>query len=199
MAHNLQVLANLVWELRFLSMAAQTAHWRVFGPTSYSDHLLFGRIYEKLDSLLDPMAERLTAFSEFNDERYVDPVAQARYVFKRMKKLAPEMKEAFLDANLAATFFYEQLLRLTRKMRSLSSTLRTEGFLTYGLDDLLASTANEIETLVYFLERRSQQMAGPGLPPPGFQAPEPAPQPAALPPFPMLPMPPPALVLGPRG
>ncbi len=193
MAHNLQVLANVVWELRFLSMAAQTAHWRVFGPTSYSDHLLFGRIYEKLDELLDPMAERLTAFSEFDDERYVDPVQQAKYVFVRMRKLGPELKAALLDANQAATFFYEHLLRLTRKLRSLSSKMRTEGFLTYGLDDLLASTANELETLVYFLERRSQQMEGPSSAPlsPPVSAPLPPP------PFSALPMPPPALVFGP--
>lgn len=198
MSHNLQKLANLVWELRFLSLASQTAHWRVFGPTSYSDHLLFGRVYEKLDELIDPMAERLTAFAEFEDERYVDPVQQARYVFKRMQKLAPELKEAFLDANLAATFFYEHLLRLTRKMRGLSSEMRTEGFLTYGLDDLLASSANELETLVYFLERRSQQMSGPSMPssPPGPMPQAPAAVPAS--PFPF-PLPPPALVFGPRG
>lgn len=183
MTTNLQTLANLVWELRFLSMAAQTAHWRVFGPTSYSDHLLFGRIYEKLDALLDPLAERLTAFSEFDDERYVDPVEQARYVLKRTKQLAPDLKEALLDANQAATFFYKHLLKFTRRLRGLSSEMRTEGFLTYGLDDLLASTANEMETLVYFLERRSQHMVSP---------------PSVPSPFSGIPMPP-ALVFGPQG
>jgi len=190
MAHNLQKLSNLVWELRFLSMASQAAHWRVFGPTSYSDHQLFGRIYEKLDDLLDPLAERLTAFSEFEDTRYVNPLEQARYVYRRMTKVAPELERSLLDANLAATFFYENLLSLTRKLRGLSSAIKAEGYLTYGLDDLLASTASELETLVYFLERRSQQMAGPGLSPQSM----PSPAPPAMP-FPM----PPALVFGPRG
>lgn len=190
MTQNLQILANLVWELRFLSMAAQTAHWRVFGPTSYSDHLLFGRVYEKLDALLDPMAERLTAFSEFSDESFVDPVQQAGYVYSRMMELGPDLQQSLLDANLAASFFYEHLLSLTRQLRSLSVAMRTEGYLTYGLDDMLATTANELETLVYFLERRSQQMSSP----------EPA-SPTPLPVEQLTPVPvaPPALVFGPRG
>lgn len=188
MSFDLQPLSNLVWELRFLSMAAQTAHWRVFGPTSYSDHQLFGLIYEKLNGLLDPLAERLTAFSEFDDSRYVSPVDQARYVFKRMKQVGPQLERALLDSQLAATFFYEQLLTLTRKLRTLSAKFRTEGYLTYGLDDMLASSASELETLVYFLERRSQQMAPLPAPTPG--SPPVLNTPIALPP---------ALVFGPRG
>lgn len=137
-------------------MSAQTAHWRVFGPTAPSDHLLFGRIYEKLDELLDPLAERLTAFSKFEDEKYVCPLAQARFVYVRTKKLFPALQAALLDANLASSFFYEQLLSLTQRLRGLSSELKEEGFLTFGLEDLLASTADDLETLVYFLERRSQ-------------------------------------------
>lgn len=194
MSDNLQKLANLVWELRFLSLASQTAHWRVFGPTSYSDHQLFGRIYEKLNELLDPMAERLTAFSEFDDERYVDPVAQAKYVFKRTQHLAPDLKEALMDAGLAATFFYTHLLTLTKKMRGMSREMKTEGYLTYGLDDLLASTANDLETLVYFLERRSQKMEGPSNSPSGVTV-EPAAGPMSTP-FDSLP---PVLFLGPQG
>jgi len=181
MTQNLQKLSHLVWELRFLSIASQTAHWRVFGPTAYADHLLFGRIYEKLDELLDPLAERLTAFSQFEDEKYVCPLTQARYVYKRMKKLYPALKESLLNADLAASFFYEHLLALTQKMRALSSSMREDGFLTFGLEDLLASTSDDLETLVYFLERRSQQM-GPGA--------APAASPAMLAPFQMMIQPP---------
>lgn len=156
MVKRLQGLSHVVWELRFLSMTAQTAHWRVFGPTAYTDHLLFGRIYEKLDELLDPLAERLTALSKFDDEKYVCPLSQARYVYKRTKKLFPRLQKALLSADLASLFFYEQLLSLTQRLRGLSSDLKVEGFLTFGLEDLLASTADDLETLVFFLERRSQ-------------------------------------------
>lgn len=152
----LQDLSHLVWELRFLSLTAQTAHWRVFGPSAYADHLLFGRIYEKLDELLDPLAERLTALSQADDEKYVCPLSQAQYILKRTQELFPVIQKSLRDPNLASAFFYTELLSLTQRLRGLSSTMRSEGFLTFGLEDLLASTADDLETLVYFLERRSQ-------------------------------------------
>jgi hypothetical protein len=139
------------------------------------------------------MAERLTAFSEFSDEVFVDPVQQAAYVYSRMMELGPSLQEALLDANLAAAFFYEHLLSLTRKLRSLSVAMRTDGYLTYGLDDMLASTANELETLVYFLERRSQM--APPIPSPAPMTSAPAPTTELTP----IPVAPPALVFGPRG
>ena len=199
MGMNLQKLAHFIWELRFLSMAAQTAHWRAFGPTSYSDHQLFGLVYEKLDELLDPMAERLTAFSQFDDVKFVNPLYQARYVYKRMKKVGPELEEALQSPDLSMTFFYRQLLALSRGMRDLSEDIKTEGYLTYGLDDALASAANEIEVLVYFLERRSQQLA-PAFSPASLPHPEPSPIiPSSLSPLPpSLTSLPPALVLGPK-
>lgn len=162
---DLQGLSNLVWELRFLSIAAQTAHWRVFGPSSYSDHLLFGRVYEKLDELLDPIAERLTSMAQDSDEIFIDPVDQARYVYDRMTKVAPVLRSALLDANALSTFFYQYLKCLSGGFRSLSEMFDEEGILTSGLDDLLASTANEIETLVFFLERRSWMSLPTGHPP----------------------------------
>ena len=160
---DLQLLSHFVWELRFLSMASQTAHWRVFGPTSYSDHLLYGRVYEKLDELLDPLAERLTAMSEMDDVRHVSPMAQAEHVYLRFRDIAPRLEEALGDPNLTAAFFYQELLSLSRRMRSFLSDLARGGEVSLGLDDLLASTADEIEVLVFFLERRAQILVKPGV------------------------------------
>lgn len=158
---NLEALSQLVWELRYLSMAAQAAHWRVFGPSSYSDHLLYERVYEKLNGLLDPLAERLTAYSQMDDRKYVCPLEQAKYVHMRMTDVSPKLQSALEDPNLTAAFFYESLLSLTRRMRSFSSEVAHGEEMTYGLEDLLASTASELETLVYFLERRAQVLINP--------------------------------------
>jgi DNA-binding ferritin-like protein len=158
---NLMRLSHLVWELRFFSMASQVAHWRVFGPTAYSDHELYKRVYEKLNDLLDELAERLTAFSEFNDRENVSLVEQAMYVYERTMQLGPPLESALEDANATATWFYTELRSLSRKFRALADVMRTEGYLTMGLEDLLASTANDIEILVYFFERRSQLSLGP--------------------------------------
>lgn len=153
---DLQLLSNFVWELRFYSMAAQAAHWRVFGPSSYSDHLLYGVVYEKLDELLDPIAERLTAMSQLDDMKFVSPVAQAEYVATRMRDVAPRLEESLLDPSLTAAFFYEELFSLSNKMRAFASDLAHCGQISLGLEDLLAAAAGELETLVFFLERRAQ-------------------------------------------
>lgn len=158
---NLEALSQLVWELRFLSVASQTAHWRVFGPTSYSDHLLYGRVYEKLDELLDPLAERLTAFAQMEDRKYVCPLEQARYVHVRMTEVGPRLEEALEDPNLTAAFFYNEMHSLTRRMRTFASDVAHGNDMTFGLEDMLASTANDLETLVYFLERRAQILLKP--------------------------------------
>lgn len=158
---DLQQFSHLVWEFRYLSMAAQTAHWRVFGPTSYSDHQLYGRVYEKLNELLDPLAEQLTRLSEMDDTVHVDPVTQAKHVYLRMMDTGPRLKSALQDPNQTAAFFYEELLKLTRHMRQIASDIAHSGELSLGLEDLLASTAGELETLVYFLERRAQLLLKP--------------------------------------
>lgn len=107
---------------------------------------------------MDPVAERLTALSQFDDAKYVCPLAQAQYVLRRTQEVMPVLSEALLDPDMTATFFYEQLLSLTYAMKDISSALKADALLSYGLDDLLASTANELEVLVFFLERRSQSL-----------------------------------------
>ena len=159
MKKDLQVLASLVWELRFLSMTAQIAHWRVFGPSSYSDHLLLGRIYEKLNDLLDPLAEQLTAISTFSDDTYVCPLQQAKHVERRTQELFPDLEESLQAPDTMAAFMYEHLLSLSRSMRALAEAMRHGGYLSFGLEDLLASTAAEIDKLVFFLERRTMLLS----------------------------------------
>jgi DNA-binding ferritin-like protein len=157
----LEALSQLVWELRYLSMAAQVAHWRVFGPTSYSDHLLYGRVYEKLNDMLDPLAEKLTALSQMEDRKYVCPLEQAKYVHLRMTDSMPRLQEALEDPNLTAAFFYNELLSLTRRMRSFASEIAHGEEMTFGLEDFLGDMSGDLETLVYFLERRAQVILSP--------------------------------------
>ena len=156
---NLEAFSHLVWELRFLSMASQAAHWRAFGPSAWGDHALYKLLYEKMDELLDPMAERLTAFAQMKDRVYVCPLAQARYVHSRMQQVFPVLSQALEDPDRTAAFFYEELLHLTRSFRSVAVDIAAGDELTYGTEDLLAGTASELEQLLFFLERRSQVLA----------------------------------------
>ena len=51
------LLANILAALRVSAEIAQGAHWRAAGPNSYSDHQLYGEVYQGLYHALDPLAE----------------------------------------------------------------------------------------------------------------------------------------------
>tara|TARA_R100000656_G_scaffold104176_1_gene76147 strand:+ start:172694 stop:173173 length:480 start_codon:yes stop_codon:yes gene_type:complete len=155
MSMNLEILANLVWELRFLSMVSQTAHWRVFGPSAPGDHGLYKVVYEKLDELLDPLAEVLTAHLEFND-RVVCPLAQATYVRERMDSIMPHLEGTLQNPDALAVLVFEEVKSLVHHFREIAAEIGGSTGLTFGLEDRLASTASELESLMYFLERRAQ-------------------------------------------
>jgi len=73
----------------------------------------------------------------------------------------PKLESALLDPSLTAAFFYEELYALTRHMRSFASDVAHGEEMSLGLEDILAGTASELETLVYFLERRAQVIVSP--------------------------------------
>lgn len=54
-----EALTVLIERLRALKWLAWNAHWMASGPTSYSDHLLFERIYDSIDKHVDTVAENL--------------------------------------------------------------------------------------------------------------------------------------------
>jgi DNA-binding ferritin-like protein len=54
-----EALTVLIERLRALKWLAWNAHWMASGPTSYSDHLLFERIYASIDKHVDTVAENL--------------------------------------------------------------------------------------------------------------------------------------------
>ena len=68
MNEELTVLANkTVKSLNDSTIVSRLSHWNVRGNSSYECHLLFGRIYDDLSDLMDPLVEQLRACG-FNAE-----------------------------------------------------------------------------------------------------------------------------------
>ena len=63
---NLEALVSVLAYLRAIKWLAWTAHWKAKGTMSYSDHLLFQRVYAgdgggpDIDEEIDGLGERLT-------------------------------------------------------------------------------------------------------------------------------------------
>lgn len=146
-------------EIRFLQFLTQYFHWEVKGPTSYSDHMMYGKIYEQLQVLSDGFAERLVAFSTNLSPHVTNPGVQAAYTTKRIQSL--KCKEwPILNPCDMALCLYQEFLNFTLTSRVYSEAMDSEGYLTLGLEDLIASTSDEIESMLYFLERRTGLSSG---------------------------------------
>ena len=62
------VLSNkIVKYLNDATIVSRLSHWNVRGSNSYECHLMFGRIYDDLSDLMDPLVEQLRACG-FNAE-----------------------------------------------------------------------------------------------------------------------------------
>jgi DNA-binding ferritin-like protein len=138
------VAENLMQQLQGLKVASQIAHWNARGPQGYSDHLLYERIYEKIDKQIDTLAEKYVAY-------FQRPVpAQA---------MMPPQDFALWYGEESIT--PESLAQHVNNARALSDALRSavneagryqdvQGSVA-GFDDYLMSLNNKLDTFYYLL------------------------------------------------
>jgi hypothetical protein len=54
--------AKTIKYLHDATIVAKLSHWNCRGPNFYEGHLLFDRVYEDLNELMDPLIEQVRAF-----------------------------------------------------------------------------------------------------------------------------------------
>lgn len=136
--------AALLASLRALLELHRTHHWQASGPTSYSDHLLFQRIYEPIPAQVDTLAEKLVALCG------PDVVSLPRQLVMMQKYSQLWMGDREpVDSSLYAEQDFQKVLSKCYNI------LKTSGRLTLGLDDFLMSLSSEHDTSVYLLRQRS--------------------------------------------
>lgn len=136
--------AALLASLRALLELHRTHHWQASGPTSYSDHLLFQRIYEPIPAQVDTLAEKLVAL-------YGSEVVHLPRQLSMMQKYLQIWTSG--RESLEASLFAEQdFQKIISKCYNL---LKASGRLTLGLDDFLMSLSSEHDTAIYLLRQRS--------------------------------------------
>lgn len=138
----LEVLAVLL----ALRDTAQEAHWTAAGENFYGDHLLYERLYGKLDKPIDKLAEMLVA-------RYGESAVDVR-VRKRALALMAERYD-LLDV--------QRLLRLEIQLlaaiQAALPAFEAQGAEGLGVADYLVGLAGSREEARYLLKRRSPQVA----------------------------------------
>jgi hypothetical protein len=146
-------LAALLTYLRSLGFLHQTHHWQARGPNSFSDHLLFERLYNETFPLIDQLAERTVGGGE---PILVNPIIQSAHSAAIIRSLYNAVP---LDPgpNYLVLLSLKGVLRFLLLLRMVYEILEKKGQLKLhpGTDNLLQGIADQHESFAYLLKQRS--------------------------------------------
>lgn len=142
------VMSDMLAFFRAVYEAEHSFHWRTRGPTFYSDHLLFSRLYEATHDDLDAIAEKLIGVTGQNDA--VAPLLQSQKTAEAMQIFALSD-----DPKMFAT----EALRIEKKLIELVSAAMDvcASEMTDGLENFLQGLADKHESHVYLLQQQCCQ------------------------------------------
>lgn len=136
-------LSILLATLRAGQLMHWTAHWTAQGPNSYSDHLLFERLYSSLTQEIDGLAEKLIATA---GPMPVDPRLQVSTMHSLIQSW---MEMDILDPAALALQVEEDILSaITRCLEGSGADFPV------GTRNFLEDLADSHETNIYLLKQR---------------------------------------------
>lgn len=149
-------LALFIDLLRSLSFLHQTHHWQTQGHASYSDHLLFQRLYDKISDQVDKVAEKSVGLSTGN----VGLVNYKHSLYNMPKFLnaIEDIADTNIDDPPALKMVKKSLLAeksFITAGEKLMNILDSKGLLTRGLEQLLGEILDLHENSVYLLKQRN--------------------------------------------
>lgn len=142
-------LSLILVHLRFLASVHQAHHWTAKGDTFYGDHLLFERLYNAASEEVDSVAEKsigLGSVDNVNLPLQLKQVAQLAQSYG-MASTIPQPSELARRSMIVEVGFL-------RCVAHCVESLREQGLLTRGLDNLLAGIEDTHEGHVYLLKQR---------------------------------------------
>jgi len=125
-------------------------HWQTRGCTYYGDHLLFMRLYEEADDLVDGLAEKAVGMGS---HMLVQPRLQGMHTMAALMRLYGDTPdnpgaEDYPAISLRAVMCFLAFERLVYE------TLESQGKLSHGIDNMLQGIADKHEEFAYLLQQR---------------------------------------------
>jgi hypothetical protein len=140
-------LTYLLSTLQAASLIHQTHHWSTNGPTFFADHLLFERLYNESQQVIDQLAEMAVGS---NSTKAIDAIVQATQmldVVKYLRGVADAVEGPRELALVRLSLFSEmQVLKLVDQT---FVEFEQSQQLSHGLSKLLEDIAYLHETFVY--------------------------------------------------
>lgn len=143
-------LSLLLVQLRFLAVVHQIHHWTAKGDPFYGDHLLYQRLYDATAAELDELAEKAVGLGgndNVNLQLQLMQVNQLAQGYGASSTLP--MQSDLAKRSLAAEVGF------LRCAAHCVCSLKEQGLLTRGLDNMLAGMEDRHEGHVYLLKQRS--------------------------------------------
>lgn len=136
--------------LRGLSIIHQQAHWTSKSTNYYGDHLLFDRLYNETSNHIDDAAEKTIGLFG------MDPLDLESHI-KTTKEFVDDVTKESDKTDSPDMLAKRSLLAeetFLKMSKTLYDTLKEEGSMSLGLDDMIMAIANDHETFVYLLKQR---------------------------------------------
>lgn len=127
--------------LRALYMVHQNNHWDINGNNAYGNHLLFQRIYEGTEELLDEAAEKCIGVYGSLDK--IDP----QQFVKKFEVELTDDPDAYVKSSIAAEKAFQALAE------KIYNALKESSTLTLGVDDMIMSQCSKSEVHTYLLQQ----------------------------------------------
>lgn len=142
-------LSIVLVHLRFLAMLHQTNHWISKGDPFYGDHLLFERLYGGVTGEIDTVAEKIIGLSTTQN-------VELNMQLSQLVKVASGFGTAMMipQASGLAQRSLQAEMNFIRVAEAARNSLKENGLLTTGLDNMLAGILDVHEGHVYLLKQR---------------------------------------------
>ena len=143
-------LSVLLVHLRFLAMVHQTHHWTAKGDPFYGDHLLYERLYNAVIEDIDALAEKAIGLGNNDNVNLPLQVQQLNQMAQSygMSSTIPQTTDLSKRSLLAEVSFL-------RCAAHCACSLKEQGLMTRGLDNMLQGIEDKHEGHVYLLKQRS--------------------------------------------
>lgn len=151
-SERLALLQLVLAHLRALQWVYQTVHWTAHGPHFYGDHRMLQRLYEGKGGGPD-LAEEIDSLGEKLVSYYGPTAVYAPTILEKAQFYVAKASETTQDPFVALSLLEHSLQGTIQ--RAWRANQEAGDRMSLGLDDYLMSLANERETAIYLLGRRT--------------------------------------------
>ena len=136
-----KLMSMYVNHLRALYMVHQQNHWETSGNNAYGNHLLFQRLYEGVQEMVDEAAEKTIGVYDKLSKGDVTSIV------KKYEVELTDDPDAYVKSSLDAEIDFQELAEKAYHALKETSTL------TLGVDDMIMSHVSKSEVHSYLLKQ----------------------------------------------